>query len=115
LLIAAVVGIVALAYPFDDDSPQPVRTEAPAPVPADGALLQVRGSPRVYVVKAGAKFAIPRGQRAVFGYAPEGTRTISAAALRDRTRRSHASTPSWPVSAVSGRCSTMGSRSMVRS
>jgi hypothetical protein len=39
-LVAAVVGIVALADPFgDDDSPQPVRAAAPAPTPADGALL----------------------------------------------------------------------------
>ena len=84
LVAAGIVGIVALASPFGDgDNRQPGRSAGPAPIPADGTLLHAPGSSRVYVVKAGAKFSIPRGQRTVFGYTPEETRTISAAALGD--------------------------------
>jgi hypothetical protein len=84
LVAAGVVGAVVIVDPFGgSDSPQPRRVQAAAPTPADGTVLRVAESSSVYVVKAGARFRVPPGERAVFGYVPEEADEISAAALRD--------------------------------
>jgi hypothetical protein len=73
----AAVGVTGLVLVIDPSG------DGESPVPADGTLLQAPGSSKMYVVKAGAKFGVPRGQRAVFGYPAEDARSISSAALRE--------------------------------
>ena len=80
----AVVGAVLVIEPSGGGGSQPPRpVPKDEPVPPDGTVLRLAESSRVYVVKAGARFRVPRGQWAVFGYTPEETREISAAEMRE--------------------------------
>jgi Protein kinase domain len=74
-------GVLALAGVFEDGSGER-RSGASAAVPPDGTFLRARGSPRVHVVKAGAKFVLPRRERTGFGYERRKVRVVSRAALR---------------------------------
>jgi hypothetical protein len=76
-----------------------------APIPEDGTLLRVRGGERIYVVKAGARFPVPRSELAGFGYSPGRVEPVSAARLGQiptvpadgKLVRSFASTVKWVV------------------
>ena len=57
-------------------------TGAAAAVPPEGTLVKAHHGSRLYVVKARAKFAIPRAERSLFGYGRESVRAMSKRALR---------------------------------
>jgi Protein kinase domain len=79
-LIAA--GVAALLLVEGVSSGGHRRPTAAATVPREGALVRAQGGSRLYVVKARAKFAIPRAERGLFGYGREPVRRMSKQALR---------------------------------
>jgi len=81
----AAVGVstaLVVGGAFKGDERVPVREPRRASAALDdGTLVRERGTDRIYVLKAGAKFPISRVQRAAFGYSPARTRTVSPGAL----------------------------------
>jgi len=65
LLVAATAAVALWALRGSDEA-HPAQKHGPPPSFADGALLQTAGGARLYVVKAGARFRVPRGERAAF-------------------------------------------------
>jgi hypothetical protein len=63
-----------------DGGDEPATPKAKA-TPGDGTLVRERGTRRVYLLEAGAKFPISRAQRAALGFDEERTRSVSARAL----------------------------------
>jgi hypothetical protein len=74
------VGLALTGAFGGSDTGTPASHHAPT-VPADGSLLRVEGGKRIYVVKAGARFPVPRNELSGFGYSPGNVRPVSAARL----------------------------------
>jgi Protein kinase domain len=79
VVAAAVAGVVLLERAAGNRSGSPTRPQAV--VPSDGTLFRGRRASGLYVVKAGAKFRIPRAERRVFGYGRDAVHVVSRSAL----------------------------------
>ena len=82
----AVIAVVAagLVVLILGDSDEPQRTAAPAAPPSfsDGTLLTMAGAARPYVIKRGARFAVPPDERPAFAVDGQEVRRVSRATLR---------------------------------
>jgi hypothetical protein len=80
ILIAAGAAAAGLALRGSDEQQRsPSRPSRPFD---NGTLLTTTSGPRPYIVKAGARFAVPSDQRAAFSFQGQEVRNISTAALR---------------------------------
>jgi serine/threonine protein kinase len=82
LLLVASVGAAAVLFATGGSDP-PAKKSSPVEASSfeDGALLETTQG-RSYVIKAGARFAVPPGERAAFSVSGERARVVSARALR---------------------------------
>ena len=104
ILVAAAAAGALLALDGSDE-PQQVGSKPRAPSFEDGTLLTTTNGSRPYVVKAGAIFAVPPGERAAFRFEGREVRKVSAEALRRLPRipregaliRAYRSTVVWSV------------------
>jgi hypothetical protein len=82
LLLVASVGAAAVLFATGGSDPPPKKsTSVEASSFDDGVLLETpQGRP--YVIKAGARFAVPPGERAAFSVQGEPARVVSARTLR---------------------------------
>jgi hypothetical protein len=81
LLVASAGAAAVLFGTGGSDPPGEQTTQVEASSFEDGALLETtRGRP--YVIKAGARFAVPPGERAAFSVPGERARVVSARTLR---------------------------------
>jgi hypothetical protein len=79
-VIAAAVAALLLVEGVSEGGHR--RARAASAVPREATLVKARGGSRLYVVKARAKFAIPRAERSLFGYGREPVRVMSTRELR---------------------------------
>ena len=104
LIGASAIGLLVLTGVSDDESRNPSD-----PVLGDGTLLRARGSSRVYVMKAGAKFEVAPGQRAAFAYDGQGfARSQAPRSERSRASRATARSCGRIGARSSGRCAWAG-------
>jgi Protein kinase domain len=80
VLVAAAGAAAVFALGSGDPGDEKPRPSSP-PVD-DGMLLRTADGSRPYIVKAGARFAVPPDQRAAFTFEGQDIRTVSTAALR---------------------------------
>jgi serine/threonine-protein kinase len=106
--MAVIAGGVAAVFALENGgggSHETNQLRATAGLPRDGTILAAPDSGQTYVVKAGAKFVLPRAERAAFGYRPDTARALPRAALqripnipRDGSLlRAHFGTVVWSV------------------
>ena len=81
VIAVTAAGLILLTL---GDSDEPQRTAAPAAPPSfsDGTLLQAPGATRPYVIKRGARFAVPPDERPAFSVDGQEVRAVSRATLR---------------------------------
>lgn len=81
VLAAGAAALLALGGVFGSGGSGDAKRSA-AVDPTSAPFLQARGGHTIYVVKAGAKFELPGGERSAFGYKPRSVLQISSAELR---------------------------------
>jgi protein kinase-like protein len=81
ILVAAAAAATALLALRGSDEPRQQPRSSSQPVD-DGTLLRTADGSRPYIVKAGARFAVPPDQRGAFSFDGQAVRTVSTAALR---------------------------------